>query len=123
MDPMVATAASALVSAMATDAWQRTRDGAVQLWRRFRPQDAEAVGLELDGTRSRMIEGRPDGGTEALVSVWQRRIEDLLRHRPDAESELTDLLGRASSGTVMVATASDHGRVFQAGHDQTIHER
>src|SRR5690349_14355645 len=51
MDPIVLAAGTALVTAMATDAWQSARDGAVALWRKVRPEQAEIVEAELAEVR------------------------------------------------------------------------
>jgi hypothetical protein len=56
MDPEIAalagTAGTTVVTLMAGDAWQRTRDGVVALWRRVHPERADSIDAELEATRS-----------------------------------------------------------------------
>ncbi|MFI6737750.1 hypothetical protein ACIBI9_32925 [Nonomuraea sp. NPDC050451] len=137
MDPIVLAAGTALVTAMATDAWQSARDGAVALWRKVRPEQADAVEAELVEVRDQVLEARRDGDTDteqALAGSWQVRLQQLLRADPSLagelrrvlEEDLTPVLSRDEStrigSIVMKATASGHGRVYQAGGDQHITE-
>ena len=56
MEPLLATIGAALVTAMTTDAWQKARDAAVELWRRTDPDRAEAVQDELAKLRERALD-------------------------------------------------------------------
>ncbi len=88
-------AGSALVAAMATDAWQQARDGVVALWRRVHPERAEVVGGELEVLRTQVLEARQaqDPDTEqALEGVWRVQLQALLRRDPQAAGELRRLL-------------------------------
>jgi len=135
MDPIVMAAATALVEAMATDAWRQARAGMVTLWRRARPEQAEVVEGELAEVRTEVLAAREvgDADTErALVGSWQVRLQQLLRTDPTLAGELRRVLDEQltpvlSAGEqtrigsiVMTATASGQGRVFQAGRDQHI---
>ncbi|UJV46924.1 hypothetical protein [Streptomyces sp. AMCC400023] len=138
MDPIALAAGTALVSAIAADAWQGARTGVVALWRRVRPEQAEAVDEELAETRAQVLAARKDGEADteqALVADWQLRIQALLRSNPAVADELRRLLDtqlapalseqdRSRIGTlVMKAEASGGGRVYQAAGDQHITER
>jgi hypothetical protein len=138
MDPIVLAAGTALVTAMATDAWQSARDGAVALWRRARPEQAEVVEAELTEVREQVLRARGEGDADteqALTGSWQVRLQQLLRTDPSLAGELRRVLDEVLTpalqpadqdrigSLVMTATASGHGRVYQAGRDQTIHER
>ncbi|MER7368269.1 hypothetical protein ACI2LC_07630 [Nonomuraea wenchangensis] len=138
MDPIVLAAGTALVTAMATDAWQSARDGAVALWRRARPEQAEVVEAELTEVREQVLQARGEGDADteqALAGSWQVRLQQLLRADPSLAVELRRVLDEVLTpalepadqerigSLVMKATASGHGRVYQAGRDQTIHER
>ncbi|MDX3108777.1 hypothetical protein [Nonomuraea angiospora] len=138
MDPIVLAAGTALVTAMATDAWQSARDGAVALWRKVRPEQAEVVEAELVEVREQVLEARRDGDVDteqALAGTWQVRLQQLLRAEPSLAGEIQRVLDEVLTpalqpaeqeriGTlVMKAKASGHGRIYQAGRDQTIHER
>ncbi|WP_128375772.1 hypothetical protein [Streptomyces cavernae] len=138
MDPIALAAGTALVSAIAADAWQGARIGLVAVWRRVRPDQAEAVDAELAETRAQMLAAREMGETDteqALVADWQLRLQALIRSNPTVAVELRSLLDtqlapslsaeqRSRIGTlVMKAEASGSGRVYQAGRDQHITER
>lgn len=138
VDPIVVAAGTALVGAMATDAWQEARDAVVALWRRMRPEQAEVIDAELVETRDQILTLRqvPDEeDTErAIAASWQIRLQMLLREDPSAAEDLRRLLDglstpvsgndeRAHVGTLtMNAQASGSGRVYQAGRDQHIAE-
>ncbi len=132
MNPELVTLAQSasvtLVGLMATDAWERTRDGVVSLWQRARPERADAVAAELDNTREDLA---ADAGIEGeLAAEWQGRIRRLLIDRPQVAEDLQRLLdelapgGTAPPATVSQrATATGHSRVYQAGRDQHITDR
>ncbi|MFC7382970.1 hypothetical protein [Sphaerisporangium rhizosphaerae] len=137
MDPIVLAAGTALVTAMATDAWEQARKAAVALWRRTRPDEADSVAGELAEVRAQVIAARREGDAEterALAGSWQIRLQRLLRADPDLAAELRRVLaeelspaatgdGASRAATVtMDATANDHGRVYQAARDQHITE-
>jgi hypothetical protein len=138
MDPVVMAAGTALVGAMATDAWRQARAAMVALWQRARPDDAEVVEGELAEVRSEVLTARQAGDAEteqALVGSWQVRLQQLLRGDPRLASELRRVLDEEltpalSAGEqtrigsiMMTATASGRGRVYQAGRDQHITDR
>ncbi|GLX48594.1 hypothetical protein Shyhy01_15440 [Streptomyces hygroscopicus subsp. hygroscopicus] len=130
------TAGTAIVGAMATDTWNRTRDGIVALWRRAHPEGTEQVGSQLDATRDDLLNARARGDelSEAeLRAEWQGRVRRLLVEHPDLAATLRALLEEAGAlpagrnadvGEVrMSARATGNGRVYQAGRDQHITER
>lgn len=120
----LATAGStALVGAMATDAWQATRTGVLRLFGRAstglqddagaRPGDGAApeeggaedvpaaegrialVAAQLDGDAA--LVARADDTAAArrsLLPAWQLRVQELLREHPELAGELTDLTER-----------------------------
>ncbi|MFI5882966.1 hypothetical protein [Streptomyces sp. NPDC051554] len=135
MDPIVLAAGTALVGAMATDAWQQVRTSLVELWRRARPEQAEVIDAELGAVRAHVLTARESGDADTeqtLVSDWQLRLQALLRANPAVANELRQLLDthltplvsadeRSRIATlVMRAEASGSGRVYQAGRDQHI---
>ncbi|WP_030740996.1 hypothetical protein [Streptomyces griseus] len=132
MDPELTTLAQSagvtLVGLMATDAWERARDGVVALWQRARPERADAVAAELTHTRDDLA--ADSGVGEELAAEWQGRIRRLLTERPEVAADLRALLDelapceRTVAPTVAQrATASGSARVYQAGRDQHITER
>ncbi|MFF2195077.1 hypothetical protein [Streptomyces sp. NPDC058157] len=135
MDPQIVAVASAagtaIVSAMATDGWQRARDSVVGLWQRFRPEAADAVHADFDGHRRALVDSLREGDEPtraALVTVWNGHFLGLLVAQPDALDALRQFstaLDRESVGgprpsVNMTAHASGNGQVFQAGRDQKI---
>jgi len=137
MDPEIISLAqgggAALVTLMATDAWQAAREGFVQLWRRVQPLRAEAVAAELDAGQAEVRAAIEVDDQEVLSEVraeWQGRLRRLLVARPEAAAELRRLLDEIAPPASAVdpavtqrATASGHARVYQAGRDQHITER
>ncbi|MFF2250347.1 hypothetical protein [Streptomyces sp. NPDC058142] len=137
MDPVVMTAGTALVSAMATDAWQQARSSAVALWRRVHPQRVPAIEEELAEVRAEVLAARETGDTEAeagLVADWQRRLRRLLRDDPALagelrrvlDEELSPLLSNVEAARIanveMHARASGSARIYQAAGNQSINE-
>lgn len=136
MDPEVTalaqSAGSTLVTLMATDAWQRTRDGLAQLWRRMQPERAEIVAAELEAGREDALAAMVANDQETLNELrlqWQGLVRRLIVARPAAAGELRALLaeldpgGSAARSVTQHATASGHARVYQAGRDQHIAEQ
>ncbi|MFH8840826.1 hypothetical protein [Streptomyces sp. NPDC017868] len=128
------TAGTAVVTLMATDAWERTRDGIVALWRRVSPSRADGVEGELEATRDDLLVARENGDElteQELREEWVGRLRRLLREQPEVAVELRRILAELGSesqdtgaGVVhMRAEASGSGRVYQAGRDQHITER
>lgn len=134
MVELARVAGTAVVTLMATDAWERTRDGVVALWRRVSPSRAESIEGELETTRDDLLVARENGDelTEGeLREEWAGRLRRLLREQPDVAEELRRILDElapeelesAPVGIQMRAEASGSGRVYQAGRDQHITER
>ncbi|WP_373672735.1 hypothetical protein [Streptomyces sp. wa1071] len=135
VDPQIVAVAgaagTAIVSAMATDGWQRARDGVVALWQRFRPESAEAIHEDFEENR-RVLVGALQAGDEhtraALVAAWNGYLLGLLVAQPHAIDDLRQLNAvleqQNTSGPRpslnMTAHASGNGQVFQAGRDQKI---
>ncbi|MFE7295091.1 hypothetical protein [Streptomyces sp. NPDC057579] len=131
MDPELTTLAQnaslTLVTLMATDAWERTRDGVVALWRRAWPERADAVAAELDSTREDLA--ADPAAEDELAAEWQGRIRRMLVDRPEAALELRSLLDELAPDAEHApavsrrATASGDSRIYQAGRDLRITER
>lgn len=138
VDPQVAalagTAGTTIVRLMATDAWQRVRDGVTAIWRRVHPERVDAVAGELDLTREQILAARDDGDTQTedeLRAEWQGRVRRLLLADPGVVEDLRALLGELAPETSangdtynvqMHASATGQGRVYQAGRDHHISE-
>ncbi|MET8560851.1 hypothetical protein ABZV75_09690 [Streptomyces flaveolus] len=135
MDPLVTAAATALVSTMATDAWQQVRTTAVALWRRALPESSTAVDAELAQVREEVVAARNGDDQQAeadLAQEWELRLARLLRQAPELAEELRRLLDNEwlpllaaadrerAAGIRMTANASGQARIYQAGRDQHI---
>ncbi|MFI5940830.1 hypothetical protein ACIBCB_11310 [Streptomyces uncialis] len=139
MEPLVVAAGSALVAAMATDAWQQARTSAVELWRRVHPERVPAVEAELVEVREELLAARDSGETgtaEELALDWQRRLDRLLRADPGLADELRRVLDDhwlPATGAPPYAPqhhVQQHGtasgrqsQVYQAGGDLHINDR
>ncbi|WP_433463986.1 hypothetical protein [Spirillospora sp. CA-128828] len=80
---------------MATDGWQQARAGAVRLWRRARPEQAEAIAAELDEVRAEVVAARQSGdrgAEQGLAADWQRKLQRLVAAEPHIGLELKQIL-------------------------------
>ncbi|QKV93217.1 hypothetical protein HUT19_16830 [Streptomyces sp. NA02950] len=137
MDPELASAAqiagATIVTLMATDAWQRTREGITRLWQRIQPQRAENISAELTASREDVLVATESDDQEMLNELraqWEGQLRRLFLAHPAAAGELRRLLDELSpadaAGRPAIgqhATASGQARVYQAGRDQHITER
>jgi hypothetical protein len=136
MDPFILAAATAIVSSMATEAWQQARSAVSRLWRRARPEGVPAIDGELAEVRGEVLAARKAGdeSTEQdLAAEWALKLRRLLTAGDPGlrdelqrllDEELTPLLPLSEQARVtqiaMTAHASGHGRIYQAGRDQHI---
>jgi len=136
VDPEVTSlaqsAGTTLVTLMAADAWQHTRDGFTRLWSRMQPERAETMAAELEAGREDVLTAVAAHDQETLDELrlqWQGFLRRLIVARPDAAAELRRLLdeldpeGSVARQVTQHATASGQARVYQAGRDQHIAER
>jgi hypothetical protein len=132
MDRIALTAGTALVGAMATDAWQQAHAAVVAMWRRVRPERADVVADELKSARKLMLAARQAGDEDtehALVGAWRLQLQQLLDQDPAFAAELRRLLDEhltpalapgqqaAIRSVVQKARASGSSRIIQAGGD------
>ncbi|WP_051133637.1 hypothetical protein [Nocardia paucivorans] len=95
MDEIVLAAGEALAIAMTTEGWELIKNSVVGWWQRFRPEDAEQVGSDLDQLREDAVAAQADGDTamqQALVSDWRLRLHRLVNGNPEVREELKRLL-------------------------------
>lgn len=86
---------TALVGAMATDAWQVTRSGVARLFGRGGADRQTAIEAQLDGNAALVAQARdPDEVRQSLVPVWRLQLEALLREHPDVVEELRALVAQ-----------------------------
>ncbi|TYK52439.1 hypothetical protein [Actinomadura decatromicini] len=111
---LATAAASALIGAMATDAWVSTRSSVLNAWRRARPDQADAIAAELDRARDDLLAGA--GSEDDLARAWRTRLLDLICADAEAGALLRAEFGTAPPIT-MTAKASGRARIYQAGRD------
>ncbi|MFC5830027.1 hypothetical protein [Nonomuraea insulae] len=137
MDPIVMAAGTALVTAMATDAWEQVRARVAALWGRFGPDQEKTVEVELTEVRDQVLAARRDHDAEteqALAGEWRVRLARLLKQDPQLAVELRSVLDEVLApavpaadrdrikSIVMNATAHDESRIYQSGGDMRITE-
>ena len=126
MDPVVAAFGTALVGAIATDAWQQVHKAVTGLWRRVHPrrEEDDGIGAELDELRDQVLAARRDGdaGTErALEGAWQVRLAQLLRADPALAAELRRVLDQVLTPALTPAEQARVGTIIMTGssHDSS----
>ncbi|MEU7054647.1 hypothetical protein [Streptomyces sp. NPDC046197] len=100
MDPIILTAGTALVSAMATDAWQRTAAAMANLWKKARNTEGDAVNSdqisnELETLHNSVVQARSHSDPqreEALAVLWRVRLQALVEQNPELAADLRTLL-------------------------------
>jgi hypothetical protein len=133
MDEFALAAASAMMTAMATDAWSEVRAGVVSLWHRVYPERVPAIESELVDVRNELVVSRQAGDGEVekeLAADWRRKFQRLMRDYPELvpelrilEEEWTRLAPAAERdrfGTTNIkqtAIATGRGTIYQAGRD------
>ena len=132
LEALAVAGATALVGAMATDAWQAARAGFAKLFGRGDRQKLELADRRLDQAAAQVAQAdhnNQDRVRGELLAAWQVRLQDLLDEQPDAEEELRTLtaqihaqLPATQQAWVQHNLARDHGTIYgvQAG-DQHIH--
>ncbi|MGN9910160.1 hypothetical protein ACTMTJ_21660 [Phytohabitans sp. LJ34] len=92
---LASTAATTVVAAMATTAWEAARAGVARLLGRGSPPKTEAVEAQLDDEAD-LVSGAGAGEVAQvraeLVPVWRRKIERLLADDANAAVELNALV-------------------------------
>lgn len=124
-------AATTLVTSMATDLWQGTRQAAVEVFQRLGRRRRTAVAEQLDRNAALVqAAGRPEEIRQALFGFWSLELAALLSQDPDARGPLTRLAAattaRPDTRRPLIAeqtnTARDGGTVFAVQHgDQRVH--
>ena len=91
MEALALAVATALVTAMTTDGWEKARSAVVKLWRRHRPDHVPAIEADIDATHAEVVAGGT-GADEELVADWKRKLRRLLDSDPALEAELRRVL-------------------------------
>jgi hypothetical protein len=115
---------------LATDAWEQVKEKLVMLWRRFRPEQADAIEAELT-QRHLEIESADETVALAITKDLESRLLRLLAANVTVAAELrrvVDELGSLKAtqqvrGSVrQSAKATGRSTVIQVGGDATIGE-
>lgn len=121
MDPVVQAAGTALVQAIATDAWQQVRQAVAGLWHRVYPGQGDRLGADLDELRAQVVQARADGDVQteqALEGAWQLRLQQLLGADPALAADLRRVLDQvltpaaAQAGTILMTGTSRESSTF-----------
>jgi hypothetical protein len=132
LETLAAAGATALIGAMATDAWQAARVGFANLFGRGNRRRQDFTDGRLDQAAAQVAQADHDNQDRVraeLLAAWQVRLQDLLEEHPDAVEELRMLtaqvqaqLPAAQQAWVQHNLARGRGTVYgvQAG-DQHIH--
>jgi hypothetical protein len=93
MQVLASAGGTALVGAMATDAWQTARRRVASLFRHAGEQRRQAIEAQLDGNVV-LVEHAPDPdqARQGLLPLWQMELARLLEEHPEAELELRELI-------------------------------
>jgi hypothetical protein len=129
---LTSVAAAEVVKLLTTDVWERARTAVGTLWRRARPDRADAIESDLAEARSELLAAQQVGDKQVeqlLLAEWQGRLWRLLNTNPELARDLSRMVWeelrppgesvRAQSIS-MDAEVSGGGSVYQAGRDQTI---
>jgi hypothetical protein len=128
-----AIASRALVTAMMTDSWERTREWFGR-WLSRGHAESEQIHLErLDRDREAVRSATPESREERVGAVqarWAGRLEDLAELDPEAAELLVELTQQwmaehpedtgLGAQVRQEAKASGHARIIQVGRDQNI---
>ncbi|MFE1413421.1 hypothetical protein ACFW6F_21865 [Streptomyces sp. NPDC058746] len=135
MDPEILTAlvqdgGTAIVAAMATDAWQTTRPRVLELFRWLSPARQTRIEVQLDDDALLVAQdGDADDAREDLRPGWRRQLVALLNQHPEAADELQSLIDQINRALpqpqqnwVMNVTARDRAAAFGSqGGDVNVH--
>lgn len=130
---LAAAGGTAIVGAMATDAWQVTRSSVARLLSRHGSPRQEVIEAQLDedaGVLERAGEANRNQARQELLPVWRRRLADYLQQHPDAAEELRELIEQvreqlpsSQQAWVNYVTIQAGRDAFIAGRDQTFDHR
>ncbi|MEU1035916.1 hypothetical protein ABZ402_46055 [Streptomyces mirabilis] len=92
------TAATTIVAAMATSAWQATKAGVARIFQGAGgagsgPESGASIEVRLERSSARIADAAdPDEVRQAQIVRWREDLEDLMHDHPDAEAELQALV-------------------------------
>lgn len=132
---LASAAATTIVKALTTTAWEQAKTAIGSLWRKVHPDRAEAVESEITDAHEQLVNaGHTGDEAEDLVTEWRSRLGRLLAADPGLADEVRQLVEQLRPATQegrsvtigrveMHVEVSDQGRAYQALGDQHITER
>ncbi|MGW0672409.1 hypothetical protein [Streptomyces sp. NPDC002746] len=124
---LAVSAATVLVTSMATDAWAACKNLFVRWLRRHRGDEAEVLVAQLErGANLVARAADQDRARAQLAGSWQLDLADLLDSHPELEGELREILAEIGTQEQAAAwyqtnVARDQGTVFAAQGGNVIH--
>lgn len=125
---LAATAATTIVSLLATDSWSGIKDAVIRLWRRH--PSYEQVAPDLDEAHEKLMTLMPRGDDQVqradLIAAWRSRLAELLVDDPLAARELREFIDHRAEGEpralhqTIKAHVTGGGDAYVAGRDLTI---
>jgi hypothetical protein len=119
---LATAAATALVQTLTTDGWQAAREAVVGMWRRVRPEQAEAVDADLARERAALADCDEPAAAELAVAEWASRLQRLAAADPGLTPALRQLVTDSTTvpDITVRARVSGQGRIIVAGRDVRI---
>lgn len=127
---LASSAATTVVNLLATDAWDQVKAKVGALWRRFRPDQVDAIEAAL--ARGHLEIGRANEMVAlAVTKDWESRLLRLLASDAAVAAELTRVVDELASlmearqvrdSVWQSAKASGRSTVIQVGGDATLGE-
>jgi hypothetical protein len=103
-------AATTLVEAMSSDAWESAKKAVSAWWRRHRPNQAASVEEALESS-CREVRSADDVHRERMISAiegrWQGRLAALIEERPEVAGNLNNLVEQLRALLPAVDGAAD----------------
>lgn len=109
---LASTAAATAVAVATTDAWGEAKQKLIALWRRFRPEQADAVSAELDQGHQE-IQSADTAICRAIALDWESGLLRLLAADPAAAAELNRVIAELKQ---LSAAATARGTITQEAH-------
>ena len=100
VEAIVTAAGSAMVGAMATDAWDEAKSLVARLLGRGDSRRVEAMTVQLEEDATLVAKSGNnviDAVRAELVPVWRRRLADFIEANPEAASELQAFVERVEA--------------------------
>ena len=121
---LASTAATTAVTLATTDAWGQAKQKLLALWRRFKPDQADAAMAELDQGHLE-IQGADAAITRVITLAWESQLLRLLAADAAVAAELSRVVTELRAlpatargrGGVTQHVRADHSTVIQVAGD------